>query len=145
MKTKEEPRPRTQSVEPLFKSISIDTEKNALLCSPSLVGKGEIVEVYCLDQETPPQASGRILRKVGDPNSFVVCQSFDGHDALGRGYEVGPRCILRVLLRNLSGTRRRKFSADERMLVNMEKGEDFHERKVVRAKTGSVRQRGKKK
>ena len=124
-----------------FKSITIDREKNKLLCSPSLVGKGEIAEVYCLDDDSPPQSAGRLLKKMGDPNSFVVCQSFDGHDALGREYELGPRCILRILLRNLSGTRRRKFSNDEKALVNMEKGEDFHETKVVKAKTGSVRRR----
>jgi hypothetical protein len=128
----------------MFKFISIDTEKNALLCSPSLVGRGEIVEVYSLDPESPPQATGRILRKIDDPSEFIVCQSFDGHDALGREYELGPRCILRILLRNLSGARRRKFSQDEKALVNMEKGEDFHECKVVRAKTGSVRRKGDK-
>jgi hypothetical protein len=130
--------------QPAFKSITIDKEHNKLLCSPSLVGKGEIVEVYSLDQVTPSQAAGRILRKVDDPSEFVVCQSFDGHDALGRQYTLGERSIVRILLRNMSGTRRRKFSQDEKVLVNMEKGEDFHECKVVRAKTGSVRNKGKK-
>jgi len=123
----------------MFRHLMIDAESNKLLCSTSLVGKDEIVEVHSLDDQTPPQSVGRHLRKFKDPDMFVVVQSFDGHEAMGREYKLGPRCVLRVLLRNLSGMRRRKFSSDEKQIVNMEPDEHGKERKVVKAKTGSVR------
>jgi hypothetical protein len=88
---------------------------------------------------TPPQAGGRILRKVADPNIYEVTTSYDGHDAVGRRYEIGPKCILRIVMRTLSGRRRRKFNEEEKAIVDLEKGENYKEKKVSRAKTGSVR------
>jgi len=119
----------------MFKYLIIDPERNHLLCDVSLVGKGEMVEIFELDRETPPQTTGRLMIKAGEPNLFEVCQSFDGHDALGRQYRVGPRCILKILSRSLSGIRRRKFSSDEKQIVM----ENQKERFLARAKTGSVR------
>ena len=126
----------------MYKHITIDSDTNMLLCSTKLVGNGELVEIFAPDQESPRQACGRILRKIDD-KTFEVHQSFDGHDALGRRYELGEKCVLRVLLRNLSGTKRRKFASDEKVIVSMEKDEHFREKKVTRAKTGSVRKRRK--
>ena len=125
----------------MYRHLVIDSERNMLLCNPPLVGIGELVDVYSLDQETPPQASGRLLRKV-DEKTFEVYQSFDGHDALGRRYDLGERCVMRILLRNLSGAKRRKLP-EEKLIMSTEKPEDFKDRKVVRAKTGSVRKRRK--
>ena len=129
----------------MFKSVTIDPEGNKLLCTPNLVGKGEIVEIHCLDDATPPQTVGRLMKKTADPNVFIVSTSFEGHEPLGREYQLGPKCIVRVLLRNLGGMRRRRFASDERDIVSTEKGENFKERRVVKAKTGSVRSKGKKK
>lgn len=126
----------------MYKYIVIDTEQNMLLCSQGLVGTGELVEIYSPDDISPRQACGRILQKLED-GRFEVHQSFDGHDALGRRYELGEKCIMRVLLRNLSGARRRRFAAEEKDIVQMEKGDNFREKKVARAKTGSVRRRKK--
>lgn len=124
----------------MYKYIVIDSEQNMLLASTGLVGNGELVEIYAPDPDSPRQACGRILRKIDD-DTFEVHQSFDGHDALGRRYSLGEKCILRVLLRNLSGAKRRKFASDEKIIVSMEKDEHFREKKVTRAKTGSVRKK----
>lgn len=131
----------------MFKSITIDTEQNKLLCSTELVGKGELVEIFSSDENSPPQASGRILQKLQDPNVFVVYISYDSSDAVGRRYILGEHCIFRILKKNLSGKRRRKFAREEAIIVDMEKGDDFVDRKINRAKTGSVRRasKGKKK
>lgn len=123
----------------MYRHLIVDSEKNLLLCNPPLVGLGELVEVYSLDQDSPPQSSGRLLKKVNE-KLFEVYQSYDGHDALGRRYELGEKCVLHVLLRNLSGARRRK-RPEEKVIVNTERDEDFKDRKIVRAKTGSVRKR----
>lgn len=123
----------------MFKSITIDTEQNKLLCSTGLVGKGELVEVFAPDDQSPPQTFGRILQKVEDPNIFAVYISFDSGDAVGRRYELGDHCIFRILKKNLSGKRRRKFAREEAIIVDLEKGDDFQDRKINRAKTGSVR------
>jgi hypothetical protein len=123
----------------VFKFLNIDSEKNLLLCDTTLVGKDELVEINKPDEVTPPNAGGRILKKVEEPNVYEVVTAYDGHDAMGRRYEVGPKCIMRVVMRTLSGRRRRKFSDEEKMIVDMEKGENYKEKKVSRAKTGSVR------
>jgi len=130
--------------QPIFRMMSIDTEHNRLLCNTPLVGMGEVVEVYD-PGDAPPQAVGRLLQKIKDPNVFVVNVSYDGHEAIGKQYEFGERCVFRVVLRNTSGARRRKFAKEEKAIVNMERGDDFVEKKVVRAKTGSVRAKRKKK
>jgi hypothetical protein len=126
-------------METTFKLLTIDTEKNLLLCDTTLVGKDELVEINKPDDVTPPQACGRILRKISDPNLYEVTTAYDGHEALGRQYELGPKCVLRVVMRNLSGRRRRKFTDDEKGIVDLERDENFKEKKVSRAKTGSVR------
>jgi len=123
----------------MYKYLVIDSEKNLLLCNPPIVGLGELVEVYALDEDSPPQSSGRLLKKVTE-KLFEVYQSYDGHDALGRRYELGEKCVLHILLRNLSGSRRRKHP-EEKIIVNTERDDDFKDRKIVRAKTGSVRKR----
>jgi hypothetical protein len=123
-----------------YRYLVIDPDQNMLLCSQSLVGSGELVEIHAPDDDTPRQACGRILQKL-ENGMFEVHQSFDGHDALGRKYNLGQKCVLRVLSRNLSGTRRRRFSVEEKEIVPLEKGENFQEKKVARAKTGSVRRK----
>lgn len=124
----------------MYKHITIDSEHNLLVCSMGLVGNGELAEIYAPDQESPPQACSRILRKIGE-KLFEVHQSFDGNDAIGRRYLLGERCLLRILMRNLSGAKRRKFASDEKTIVDTEKSPAYRERKVTRAKTGSVRKR----
>jgi hypothetical protein len=123
----------------MFKHLTIDTEQNKLLCSTELIGKGELVEVFTPDEDSPPQAVGRILQKVGDPGVFVIHTTFDGNEFVGRRYDMGPRCVFRVLKKNVSGKRRRKFPSAESAIVDTEKDENFVERRVSRAKTGSVR------
>jgi len=127
----------------VFKYLVIDTSHNSLLCSSNLVGIGELVEIHAPDDDTPRQAGGKILRKLKDPGHFVVHATYDGHESLGSFYQLGEKCILRILAKNRSGTIRRRFSNDEKAIVNLEKDEDFEEQKVVRAKTGSVRKRKK--
>jgi len=127
----------------MFKTITIDTEKNWLLCSTDLVGLGEIAEIWTSDKDSPPQATGRHLQKIKDPNIFIVYESFDNHDIVGTKYAIGANCVLRVLMRNLSGSRKRKFSSDEKKIVNMVREEGTKDIKVSRAKTGSVRQKKK--
>lgn len=129
----------------MYRFIEINAEKNMLLCNTSLVGKGELAEIHTPDDSTPARAFSNVLEKVKDPNIFQVHVSYNGHEALGKDVELGDKCVLRILKRNLSGIRRRHFSVDEKEIVNLEKGEDFVERKVNRAKTGSVRKKRKKK
>lgn len=126
----------------MYKQIIIDQEHNRLLCSPNLVGKGEIVEIFSLDENTDRNTTGKLFIKTEEPNVFQP-KSDDSVDP--RQYHLGEKCILRVLYRNLSGTKRRKFSADEKTIVNMEHGTNFKEKKVVKAKTGSVRRKRRKK
>lgn len=127
----------------MYRHLTIDPEHNRILCCTSLVGKGELVEVFSQDPNSPPQATCRILRKVKDPNLFVVHVSFDGGEALGREYEMGEQCIFRVLKKNIAGKRKRKFAVDEKQIIDLEHEEDYVERKIVRAKTGSVRSKKK--
>lgn len=129
----------------MYRYLEIDVSKNMLLCSTSLVGKNELAEIHAPDDQTPSRALSNILCKIKDPNVFVVQTSYTGHEALGKEISIGDKCVLRILKRNLSGIRRRKFSNDEKSIVDLEKGEDFIERKVSRAKTGSVRKHKKKK
>ena len=129
----------------MYRFIEINADKNMLLCSTSLVGKGDLAEIHAPDEETPARAFSNVLEKVKDPNLFKVHVSYNGHEALGKIVELGERCVLRVLKRTLSGIRRRHFSSDENVIVNLEKGNDFKERKVSRAKTGSIRKKSKKK
>jgi len=128
----------------VFRTVTIDSDHNRLLCNSPLVGIGEIVEVY-EQGDAPPQSVGRLLQKIKDPDVFVVNVSYDGHEAIGKQYEIGERCVFRVVCKNASGARRRKFAREEKVIVNTERGEDFHEAKIVRAKTGSVRSKRKKK
>jgi hypothetical protein len=123
----------------MYRHLTIDPEHNRLLCCTSLVGKGEIVEVFSQDPHSPPQATCRILKKIKEPNIFTVHVSFDGGEAVGREYEMGEQCIFRVLKKNIAGKRKRKFSTDEKSIIDLEHDVDFVEHKVVRAKTGSVR------
>jgi hypothetical protein len=122
----------------IFKFLNIDTVRNLLLCSTNLVGLGELVEIHAPDEETPSQAGGKILKKLKDPNLFAAQIGDDGNS-----YRIGERSILRVVGRNRSGSMRRKFSPDEKLIVNLEKNEAFKEKRIVRAKTGSVRKRKK--
>lgn len=127
----------------MYKHLVIDTSHNSLLCSTNLVGIGELVEIHAPDDDTPRQAGGKILRKLKDPGQFVVHATYDGHESLGNHYQLGEKCVLRVLAKNRSGAIRRRFGSDEKAIVNLEKDETFQEKKVVRAKTGSVRKRKK--
>jgi hypothetical protein len=122
----------------IFKFLNIDTVRNLLLCSTNLVGIGELVEIHAPDDETPRQAGGKILKKLKDPNLFVPQIGEDGNS-----YLIGERSILRIVGRNRSGSMRRKFSPDEKLIVNLEKNEAFKEKRIVRAKTGSVRKKKK--
>ena len=124
----------------MYKHLIIDTKRNLLLCSKELVGIGELVEIYSADENTPPQAGGRILRKLSD-GTFMVHTAFDSHEAVGFTYSLGEFTVLRILARNRSGSLRRRFSTDEKLIVNLEKMVNFTEKKVVKAKTGSVRKR----
>ena len=124
--------------------IEINEEKNMLLCSSSLVGKNELVEVYTPSSDTPSQVFSNVLQKIKDPDLFVIRTAFSGGDLLGKKYQVGERCVLRVLKKSLSGVRRRKFSKDEKQIVDLEKGDNWKEKKVNRAKTGSVRKKKSK-
>lgn len=126
----------------VYKHLVIDMQHNMLLCTNNLVGIGELVEIHAPDEETPRQACGKTLRKLKDPNIYVVHATYDGHDALGNCYYIGDRSVLRVRNRNRSGMLRRKHP-DEKVIVNVEKAERYKERRVVRAKTGSVRRRKK--
>lgn len=126
----------------MFKCIVIDSEYNKLLCNTNLVGKGELVEIHSLDEDTPPQATGKVLQKISDPNYFIVHNGYD-IDADGLKYKIGEKCILRVLSKNKSGSRKRRFSKDEKIIVNIESGPNFKEKKIIKAKTGSVRKKVK--
>lgn len=131
----------------MYKSVTIDLEKNQLLCSTLVVGLREIVEVYAPDDKAndPTITSiGRILEKVKDPNIFVVRGTFEGHEAVGKQYALGERFMLRVLKKNLSGIKRRKFK-EQSSVVDWERDENTKERKVTRAKTGTVRKKSKRK
>lgn len=122
-----------------YKHLIIDTKHNRLLCDNSLVGIGELVEIFAPDDDTPPNACGKILRKTKDQNIYVLHSNYE--NAEETKYELGPRCVLRVVARNRSGTLRRKSSDEEKQIVNLEKNEKYQEKRVVRAKTGSVRKR----
>ena len=126
-----------------FLYINIDRERNLLLCSSNVVGIGELVEIHAPDDVTPRQACGKMLRKIKDLNQYVVQAASGIEDPEAVAYTIGERSILRVMARNRSGMLRRKFTPDEKLIVNLEKNERFKERRVVRAKTGSVRKRKK--
>jgi len=126
-----------------YKHLVIDTQHNMLLCNNSLVGIGELVEIFAPDDDTPRNACGKTLRKTKDPNVYALHSNYENADETL--YELGGRCILRVVARNRSGTLRRKSSDEEKQIVNLEKNEKFREKRVVRAKTGSVRKHGKTK
>lgn len=121
-----------------FTYLEIDAERNLLLCNSSLVGIAELVEIYAPDDSTPRNACGKTLRKTKE-NIYVLHSNYE--NAEETIYELGSRCILRVVARNRSGTLRRKSSNEEKQIVNLEKNEKFQEKRVVRAKTGSVRKR----
>jgi len=123
----------------MFRYLAIDTAQNMLLCDGCLVGIGELVEIHQPDADTPPQAGGKILKKLEDPGLFMVQVAYDGHESIGKKYTLGSKCVLRVVSRNLSGKRRRKCHDLEQKIVDVEKQDNFKERKVSRAKTGSVR------
>lgn len=127
----------------MFKFLSIDTEKNILLSSTELVGVGELAEMYVSGEATPMQINGKILKKVADPNLFEIKQAYESQEFVGKQYSVGPDCVFRILMRNMSGTRRRRFSEYEKKIVNTENEGDYEDKKVVKAKTGSVRTRKK--
>ena len=125
----------------MYRFIEINKEKNTLLCSSALVGNNELAEIYTPERNTPRQALSNILQKVKDPDTFVVVSAFSSNEMVGRTLSLGEECVLRVLKRNLSGVRRRKFTKDEKDIVDMEKGDEWTERKVNRSKTGSVRKK----
>ena len=125
-----------------YKYLVIDTQHNMLCCNNSLVGIGELVEIFAPDDDTPRNACGKTLRKTKDSNQYVLHSNYE--NAEETVYELGPRCVLRVVARNRSGTLRRKSSEEEKQIVNLEKNEKFREKRVVRAKTGSVRKRKRK-
>ncbi len=126
-----------------FVYINIDVARNLLLASTSLVGIGELVEIHAPDDETPRQACGKTLRKTKDSNVYIVHTASEPIDPTLSTYIIGERSVLRVIARNRSGMLRRKFTPDEKLIVNLEKNERYKERRVVRAKTGSVRKRKK--
>jgi hypothetical protein len=127
---------------PKFVYVNIDLDRNLLLCSTDLVGFGELVEIHVPDEDTPPQACGRTLQKIEDPNIYIFHKTGDDEaPPSSLHYKVGQKCILRVVARNRSGVIRRRFAAYEKAVVNIEKTKAFKERKVIRAKTGSVRSR----
>jgi len=126
-----------------YRHLTIDTLHNMLLCSTSLVGIGELVEIHAPDDDTPRQACGKTLRKTKDPNIYIIHTASEPVDPASVTYTMGERAILRVIARNRSGMLRRKFTPDEKLIVNLEKNERYKERRVVRAKTGSVRNRKK--
>ena len=130
----------------MFKHLLIDVRRNMLLCSTDLVGVGERVELHAPGDggATPIQITGKILKKVDDPNLFEIETAYDSQEFVGKRYHVEQDCIFRILTKTIGGTRRRKFARDERKIVNLENDEDFVERKVVKAKTGSVRKKRKK-
>lgn len=125
----------------MYRFIEINKDKNQLLCSSALVGNNELAEIYTPEKETPRQALSNILKKIKDPDVFVVVSAFSSNEMVGRELSLGEECVLRILKRNLSGVRRRKFAKDEKDIVDMEKGDEWTERKVSRAKTGSVRKK----
>ena len=128
-----------------FLYLNIDKERNLLLCSNDLVGIGELVEIHAPDEETPRQACGKTLRKTKDPNEYVIqTGSFEHHVDSISTYMIGNRSVLRVVARNRSGALRRNSSSEEKQIVNLEKNERYKEKRVVRAKTGSVRKRKRK-
>jgi len=131
----------------MFKHVLIDPSKNMLLCNTDLVGVGERVELHAPGGTgaTPIQIAGKILKKVADPNLFQVETSYDSQEFVSKKYRVEQDCVFRILTKTIGGTRRRKFAADEREIVNLEHDEDYVEKKVVKAKTGSVRKKRKKK
>jgi hypothetical protein len=113
-----------------------------LIVSPSLVGMNEIVEVYSPDDQTPKQAGGRLLRKIAEPNIFIAnCDEIDEVDV--KKYELGDKCLTRIMMKNLSGTRKRKFPDAEKEITSMEHDDSVKEHKVIRAKTGSIRRKKK--
>ena len=57
----------------MYRHLVIDSERNMLLCNPPLVGLGELVEIYAIDQDSPPQANSRLLCKVNE-KEFEVYQ-----------------------------------------------------------------------
>lgn len=120
----------------MYTYLVIDQEFNRLLCNPPLVGLGEIVEIFEIDENTDRFLSGAQMIKIKDTDEFKVCDS-------ERITKIGNRCVLRVLYRNKSGVRKRKFSQCEKVIVNMEKGPTSKEIKVSKSKTGSVRTRRK--
>lgn len=122
----------------MYTHLVIDQEHNRLLCNPSLVGMGEIVEIYEADEQTDRFLVGAHLVKLKDPNHFQVWES-------DRVSKIGDKCVLRVLYRNRSGVRKRRFSQDEKIIVNMEKGPDHKDIKIRKTKTGSVRNKKTKK
>jgi hypothetical protein len=124
----------------MYKHLTIDTAHNKLLASKDIVGIGELVEIYSPDEDTTPQACGRVLRKLSD-GKFVVHSACDSNEAVGNVYSLGEFAVLRILGKNRSGTLRRRFSSDEKQIVNLEKAGKFTEKKVIKAKTGSVRKR----
>jgi hypothetical protein len=127
----------------MYRFVEINPEKNMLLCSSGLVGTYEWVEVHAPCTDTPCQVLSNVLQKTRDPDYFTIRSSFTG-DLVGKEFKLGETCILRVLKRTLSGVRRRKFSKDEKSIVDLEKGNEWKERKVNRAKTGSVRNKRSK-
>jgi hypothetical protein len=130
-----------------YKSVTIDLDKNMLICSTQLVGLREIVEVFSPDETTGNSSItsiGRILEKVDDPNIFVVRGTFEGHEAIGKEYALGEKFMFRVLKKSLSGIKRRKFK-EQSQIVDWERDENTKERRVVRAKTGTVRKKSKRK
>jgi hypothetical protein len=122
--------------------LGIDTDRNLLLASTQLVGIGELVEIYSPDETTPRQACGKILRKIKDPNCYIVHASYE-EQVSSTPYTMGDKTVLRVVCRNRSGMLRRKFSKFEKLIMDLEKSKVFHEKKVVRAKTGSVRRKNR--
>jgi hypothetical protein len=126
----------------MYFHLIYDSAHNMLIASPSLVGLHEIVEVYSPDEETPKQAGGRLLRKIAEPNVFIANVDEEGSDDVKK-YELGDKCLARIMMKNLSGTRKRKFSEVEKNITSMEHDDSVKEHKVVRAKTGSIRRKKK--
>jgi hypothetical protein len=85
-----------------------------------------------------------VLVKLEDTDAFMVKTAFNGHEAIGKTFNLGEKCVLRILRRTVGGTRRRRHASVERLAVDMEKDEHYRERKVNRAKTGSVRKQRKR-
>lgn len=143
-KGKKSKRQKNELLMTRFKYINIDIDRNMLLCDTTLVGNRELVEYYSGD-DSPSQISGKILLKISEPNIYVIHESvnFDEDILNSVRYEIGSKTILRIVAKNRIGAKKRDFY-EEKFIVSTEESPYNKERKIHRAKTGSVRKSKRK-